>query len=299
MDSNKLVLKEKSFIDSLCTEYNYHANIRHILYFVIPAFIMRYGIDKEPMILDTFRKVKIIPNKEKDIVNYAFYTSIPYKINNTWHIQEFIVINNFDNNSLLEFIDSLVHEFNHAINSHHKKYKIDNDYLYLRTGLTYGIFNISTAEYIQKDPSYVLEEILNTKQTEEIIDIIKTMDPENILIGSAIYSINSETNTNYKSQAYLLEGYICKQILDNKTFLTTLSNLRLNGNIEEINAWFDSICGKDGSYKLFISYLNEILDLEVKLSHSIFLKNIYVMKIRNLMNKVTSLITLFDSQTLF
>lgn len=299
MDTNKLIEKEKSFVDELCIKYNYHVNIRHLLYFVIPAFIIRYGIENEVMILNTFKNVKIIPNNRKDNVNYAFYTNIPYKINNELKIEEFIVINNFDNNSLPEFIDSLVHEFNHAINSYHKKYKIENDYLYLRTGLTYAIINVSNLEYVKKDTSYVLEEILNTKQTEEIIDIIKTMDKENILIGNAIYSINSETDKKYKSQAYLLESYICNKILDNKTFLTTLSKLRLNGNIDDIEDWFDNVCDKTGAYKLFISYLNKIMELELKLSKTLFFKNFYILKIRKLITQITYIIELFDSKTLF
>ncbi len=299
MDSNKLIEREKNFIDELCTKHNYHMNIRHLLYFVIPAFIIRYGIDNEIMILNTFKRVKIIPNKEKDNTNYAFYTSIPYHINNKLEIQEFIIINNFNNNSLPAFVDSLVHEFNHAINSYHKKYKIDNDYLYLRTGLTYSSFEFPSLKYITKDTSYVLEEILNTKQTEEIINIIKKMDVENISIGNAIYSINNETTTEYKSQAYLLESYICQQILDNKTFVTTLSNLRLRGDIEDIEPWFDNICGKDGSYQLFITYLNKIMDLEIKLTQTKLFKKALIFRIRKIMFKITKLISLFDSQTLF
>ena len=40
MDSNLVIEKEKDFIDQISDKYEYDDNIRHLLYIIIPAFIM-------------------------------------------------------------------------------------------------------------------------------------------------------------------------------------------------------------------------------------------------------------------
>ena len=68
----------------------------------------------------------------------------------------------------------------------------------------------------------MLEEIINTKQTEDIINIIKSFDQNNSIISNTIYAINTETEHKYSSEAYFLQSYICKEILTNRTFISTL-----------------------------------------------------------------------------
>ena len=81
MDSNLVIEKEKEFIDKISDEYGYDSNIRHLLYVIIPAFIIKYGISKEKLILDTFKEIIIInSNKESNMVK-AYYSSIPRYIN--------------------------------------------------------------------------------------------------------------------------------------------------------------------------------------------------------------------------
>ena len=52
MDSNVIIEKEKEFIDNVSNQYNYDSNIRHLLYIIIPAFVIKYGIQKEKLILN-------------------------------------------------------------------------------------------------------------------------------------------------------------------------------------------------------------------------------------------------------
>ena len=43
MDSNLIIEKERVYIDQISDKYNYDDNIRHLLYIIIPAFIIKYG----------------------------------------------------------------------------------------------------------------------------------------------------------------------------------------------------------------------------------------------------------------
>ena len=60
MDSNLVIEKEKAFIDQISDRYEYDDNMRHLLYIIIPAFVIKYGIKNESLILNTFRDIRII-----------------------------------------------------------------------------------------------------------------------------------------------------------------------------------------------------------------------------------------------
>ena len=70
---------------------------------------------------------------------------------------KFMVIQNYQKNSLVDLLDNLVHEFNHALNSSINEIKITKNYLYLRTGLTYRVYKKEDLSFIRKDKSYLLE----------------------------------------------------------------------------------------------------------------------------------------------
>lgn len=290
-----IIEKEKQFIDDISDKYNYDSNIRHLLYLIIPAFIIKYGNNREKLILNTFKDIKIISSEKESKTVKAYYSSTIKYQNNDYQTRKYMVIQNYNKISLVDLLDNLVHEFNHAINSYNNEIKVTNNYLYLRTGLTYRIYNKADLSFIKKDPSFMLEEIINTKQTEDIINIIKSFDQNNPAISNTIYAINSETSHQYNSNSYYLEGYICKKILNNKTFIKTLENLRLTGNIYDISKWFDDIIGKDGSYKELISLLNETYNLEIEYSTRKFLKSITLGKIKDTSRKIMHIVETFNS----
>ena len=290
-----LIEKYIPFVDKISSEYQYNSNISHLLYLIIPAFVTKYSIYKEKLILNTFQNIRIIISKETSQTIEAYYTSIPNYQNNTIKTNKFIVIQNYEKITLVQLLDNLVHEFNHAMNSYEKEILIKENTLYLRTGLTYATYTIPDLTPIKKDDSYVLEEILNTNQTEEIINIIKSyQDPNNSSINTTIYSLNNETDEKYTSNAYYLENTLLKPILENKTFLSTLNNLRITGDIENIEDWFNNITGIKNSYQKLIQYLNEIINLEQTLITKKFFKNRIIRKIKDLFDKVLEIITIFN-----
>lgn len=299
MDTNLVIKNVKPFIDKICDEYNYDTNIRHLLYIIIPAFIIKYGISKEKLILNTFRNIRIVISEEKDKFIKAYYSSKPIKDGSEYKTIKHMVLQNYSETNLVGLIDNLVHEFNHAVNSYVQEIKVGKKYVYIRTGLTYRIYNREDLTFVKKDSSYMLEEIINTRQTEDIINIIKGFDKNNSDISNTIYAINSETSHKYNSNSYYLESHICREILENRTFINTLANLRLNGEVYNINKWFDDITGRDGSYKELTSLLEEIYKLELEYVNRKVFKGIILNKIRDKSRLIMNIVKLFDSNVNF
>ena len=295
MDSNLVIQREREFVDRLCALNGYDSNIKHLLYVIIPAFVIKYGINKEKTILNTFRDTKIVTSNEKDKFVKAYYTSKIRKVDGEYSTIKYMVLNDYSNTTMVNLIDNLVHEFNHAVNSYINEIKVSEKYIYLRTGLTYRAYNKNDFSFIKKTKSYMLEEIINTKQTEEIINIMKGFNENNPLISDTVYAINSETNHKYNSNSYYLESYICKQILENRTFINTLAGLRFNGNVYDITKWFDDIIGREGAYKELIQLLNDVYELEIEYSNKKMFKNIILNKIRSISDRIMSIVNEFDN----
>ena len=298
--NHNLVEKYIPLVDEISNKYNYDSNIKHLLYLIIPAFITKYTLSKEKIITNTFKETKIIISKNKDKSIQAYYTSIPSYYNDKIITTKQITIQNYENISLIQLLDNLVHEFNHAINSYNKEINIKENILYLRTGLTKASYSLPLLNPIQKDNSYILEEILNTNQTESIINIIKNYnDPINTTINTTIYSINNETNKTYTSNSYLLENLLFKRILENKTFISTLNNLRISGDIDDIEYWFDNITNKQNSYKLINEYLQTIMNLEQKLINQKYFKSLTINKIKTYIEKILEIINTFNNNCIY
>ncbi len=294
MNSNDVMEREKPFINQICEKYHYDSNIQHLLYIMIPAFIIKYGASKEKLILKTFEEIQIVISNEKDKMVKAYYSSTPRKIGDTFSTKKYMVIQNYENISLVDLLDNLVHEFNHAVNSFQNEIRETPHYILLRTGLTYRAYQKEDLSFVKKHDSYILEEIINTKQTSDIINIIKGFDPKNSSVANTIYAINSETEHHYNSNSYYLQSYVCKEILNNRTFISTLENLRLSGEVYDIQKWFDNIVGKEGMYKELIQKLREVYDLEVKYSEQKIFKSMTIQKIRTLSSEILRIVDKFN-----
>ena len=295
--NKELINRYINIINSISITNNYDNNIKHLLYLIIPAFITKYKY-KEQLILDVFKNTPIIiSNKEEKYIN-AYYTSIPRKIDNNIATQKYIIINNYNKISLITLLDSLVHEYNHAINSYKNEILIKNNTIYIRTGLTYITYYKDNLKPKEKLPSYILEEIINTKQTETIIDLIKNyQDKSNDIINNTIYAINNETNKNYNSNAYYLETNILKPLLTNKTFIYTLESLRLEGQINDIESWFNNITNTKNSYQTLINDLNKLIELEKQLTKTKLFKSRIISKIKSTAKDLNYIINIFNENS--
>ena len=286
-----------NFVDNELREYNYSSDIKHLLYVVIPAFIVKYGFDNRNKITKTFKDVPIIMKNKEEKIYQAYYTNIPFMVGDKIIQSKHIVVNYYVEKPLIELVDNIVHEYNHAVNSIVDGIKWDDNYIYLRTGLMYIKYNKTNYEDSGKDDSYILEEIINTKQTEELVDIINSFNKykiNNTIINNSLYNINKYINNNYSSEAYLLQSTLCKELMNNHTLISVLSNLRFQGNIDEIPYFFDNVTGEDGSYNKLIKILNESVKLEEEFSKTILFKNLKIHKLRGLYESAKEIVDTFN-----
>lgn len=291
-----MIEKYNLIAEKISSKYQYPSNIAHLLGIILYGFIKKYGIDKERLIINTFTNVPIFINNREDKFTLAFYQSIPYKENDTIKTKKYIVLNNYKNITLISLLDSLIHEYNHAVNSYNNEICLEKDIIKLRCGLSYARYDLNFSP-IDKEENAILEEILNTNQTTDIINNIKNIDYKNVKdinIQNTLYSINSETNNKYLSNSYFLETYICKKLLNNKTFISTLNTLRISGNILDIEKWFNDITGMKNSYHLLTGYLNEVFTLEMNIAKK-KIKFFTIHKIRKLNNKIMNIVNQFDN----
>lgn len=287
-----------TFIDNNLSKYNYNDDIKHLLYIIIPAFIVKYGFDNKNKVFNTFDEVPFMVNKNDERVLQAYYSSLPIIINDSVLTKKYIVLNYYEGKPLMELLDNIVHEYNHAVNSMINGIKWDDNYVYLRTGLMYITYNKNDYSDSKKDDSYILEEIINTKQTEEIIDIINSFNKyniENISIETTLHNINKSINVNYNSEAYMLQSTLCKELMNNKTLISVLSNMRFLGNVDEIPYFFDNITGIDDSYNILIKLLNESVKLEEEYGKTKIFKRRKLKKLFRIYNSAKNIVDTFNS----
>ncbi len=304
---NEFLNKYISFVNRISDKNSYPKNLRHVLYLIVPAFVQKYGFNYESTIERCFEEVPIIiSEKENDSCTAFFARNMkknPDGEKPLYYTQKYIVLQQYQNASLIELFDNIIHEMNHAVNSIINEIKYDEKTVSMRTGLVYMTYDRNNLKkVISKDNTTTLEEIINTRQTESLIEIIKNyanFEIDNPEFSSCLYSIKSSISSDYQSNAYLLQSYVCKELMKNKTFIPTVENLRFKGNVDDIPSWFDNITNIDGSYLKLARLLDEILEDEKKLVKVKWFKNIKINKIREKINAVLEIVAIFDKNCVY
>lgn len=298
---NQLIEQEIKFSDSIAAVCRYPDNITHLLYIIIPAFILKYGTNYRKLIEECFSTVPIIIDDKQDQVYQAYYFSKPILEVGEYRVLKGVILNNYRNIGLMQLLDNLIHEFNHAINSLQNEITIDQEVL-IRTGLVYNYFDKKNLKFIKKSEENILEEVINTKQTESIIDIIRSFSNyqiHNTIVQNTLYSIYHSTNSNYRSNSYLLEVSVCRQLLNNKTFLSTMETLRFEGQLDDIHHFFDLIVGKEGALLALSRYLNQSLEGQKQLATTKWFRKAKIRKIRDINQKALAIVQEFDQNTIY
>jgi len=291
---NRLIQKYKKVSNEISLQYHYPKNIEHLLSLILPAFVMKYGISHEALILDCFWNVPILIHEKEDAIATALYST--YLEGDT--VKRFIVLNHYNSSSFLEHFDNLIHEYNHAINSYKKILTKTEQGMLVRSGLSYVLYQ--TNGKVQRH--IALEEIINTKQTEEIINILAQFGKDTIdsyEIKTALYSLQQELQGNhYQSFAYSSLAVVTKNLVENKTFFKTVEQLRLEGNLDMIPSWFDHMTKESSSYErlnqLLDSFLMDLKSIRGK-KVSIFLKS----KLKKKIDEIEKIIHLFHENCLY
>ena len=137
-------------VNEISLKYDYPDNIKHLLYVILPAFVVKYGINKENFIIDCLKNIPIIITGKEDPKIQALYVSYPY-IEENIKTKKIIYLNRYNNIPFLQLLDNLIHELNHAINSYKKEIILEKDCFYLRTGLTKAKYNLKEFKIIDKN----------------------------------------------------------------------------------------------------------------------------------------------------
>lgn len=300
---NEFLNKYIEFVNEISVEYNYEDNIKHLLYLIVPAFVVKYDLINEKLILRVFRDVRIYVSGTEDGVVTATFNRELVKLSSGYSSNKYIVLNQYKSASLTNLIDNIVHEFNHAVNSINNEISFDDKFIKLRTGLSYLVYDKSTMKYLYKSDDTFLEEVINTEQTEEIINIINSFgnyNINNIEFNNTLFALRSEINdSTYISNAYYFQSMICDLLMKNKTFTPTISNLRFKGFIEDIPFLFDNVIGRSDSYKKLNRWLQEIYELEIKYIKASFFKKRILNKLNIKAKNVISLIKEYDSKCIY
>lgn len=294
----KYFLRYQEFVNHLLKLKNYPENISHLLHLIVPAFVFKYGVSSERFILSVFQDVDIVIQDRKDSIHQAAFYRTLIKTGEGYTTKKYVFLYNYQNISLMQLLDNLVHELNHAVNSIKNEILVDEKGIFVRTGLTYLLYDKITLEPIQKQDEFLLEEIINTRQTEKIIELICSFSKysiHDVEVANVLYSISS----NYRSNAYYLQAEVCKKLLTNTTFIHTLENLRFQGEVQNIAEWFDQIVGKTGSYVKFNQLLLDVFHLERNLGKGGLFQKRKIQKICLLNSELFRIVDLFDQNCNF
>ena len=297
---NSLIERTTNFTKKLETKYP--KNIVYLLNVIIPAFIIKYGYREERKILKIFEEVPLFIREDPSSNSTAYFARSIVNDGKDFSSIKEIVIQKYQNSSLAELLDSIIHEYNHAINSWENEFKEDDKYLYMRTGLSYIVYDKLDFSNREEAINLTLEEIINTRQTETIIDIIRELASKNIsndALKESLDFLHSHIRPAYKSNAYLLQTTLSKKLIENRSFLPSLERLRYSGHIEDIAPWFDEITGEKNSF----NKLSKLLDLVIKKEQNLYSSKFFIKhkirKIKTLINQIDELIDLYDQNSIY
>ena len=303
IDLNIFINRYVDFVDKISNKYHYESNIKHLLYLIVPAFIIKYDLKNESQVLKCFEEIPITVTGSENKNITASFSRLLVKTKDGYETRKFILLNEYKTADLINMLDNIIHEYNHAINSINYEISYDDEYVKVRTGLSYILYDKKSLKPLKKSNEVALEEIINTAQTSDIINIINSFNKkkiDNIEFTNVLYSLKNDIGKDiFVSEAYGYDSIITKELIKNKTFTPTISNLRYKGLIQDIPYLFDNVIGKDGEYKRLNKLLTEIHELEYKYAAATIFKNRFLNEIRTKSKMVLNIINDYDNKCIF
>lgn len=296
-------IEVKDFVNQISEKHKYPNNIRHLLYIVVPAFIEKYGLDEKKTVFSVFSEIPIKLTEKENHFEVAYFNRSLYLDGNDYKTIKEIVLQKYKTAEVVAIIDSIIHEYNHALNSIKNEISYSDKKIFMRTGLAYTIIDrTDPTKVLDSNVNKALEELINTKQTETIVEIIKKFSTLNIAdeeIKNSLAYLEKQIGEKYESQAYLLQLSITRDLIENRSFMPTLENLRYNGYVDEIDKWFDEITGETGSFSLLSKKLDKSLKLEAELYKTKIFKRFKVNKVKKLINQIQRIINLYVQNSIY
>lgn len=266
---NSLINRIVPKVNDLLTQEDLNQNICDYLYLVAVGLVLKYGETLEDDILSLFGKVRIETNYNKivkiaksfgkdglfsdeKIKSWTFYDE-----SNDLYIV--CIKDDIKFNGIL-FLELLVKEFNLLLNSLNNNDLIEDGCTVKRTGLCQEYVHDNKTIKIEGN---VINEVFNILESEDIIKLILDMRSNNIECGNIRNILNEFKVIN--SDDYTFTGNnvlvnIFRRLYNIEDFKCMITNVLLNGNVNELKESIDDALGFDAykilDYNLTEAYIN-------------------------------------------
>ena len=252
---NQLFDYSKCMVDSLTKKNSQDEDIKNILYLVFAGMVSYYGYENINDICKAFSN-KFIYDSKRQFFKYIKDKNIKVSnINDTMgtFIQRASLKNtpfgdyyNVDNTififksvfyDMIELIDTVVHEYNHLLNSLNKPIVDIDSKIYLRCGLRLTSFD----EKNNPVYNYNIEEGMNVLQTMQIVNKILYFSNFSIKDKKLADILNHIKNSDYNSKGHGYESVInlIGPLYQNSSFKSLVNSTRITGNVKTFSDYFD------------------------------------------------------------
>lgn len=254
-------------INDLLSDKDIDQKICDYLYLVGIGLILKYGNDVEQDVLNIFKNIKIetkynkITKIAKEFGKDDLFSDDKVKICTFYKDDEYIICIKDDINfEGILFLELLVKEFNQILNSINNIDLIEDGCRVKRSGLCQEYLHDNKTIKIEGN---IINEVFNILESEDIIKLILglreyNIDCDNIrkiLIQFKIVDLDLYTFTGSNVLVNIF-----RRLYDIEEFKSMITNVLLNGNVNELKESIDQTLGFDAykilDYNLTEAYIN-------------------------------------------
>ena len=273
-DVNYIISYAKTLVDHINDGKNVPRQLKSIQYVVFAGMIAHYGFDYVDTIYKAFSSSNFVYTKDsfeditknislpgiknRNITQVGSFVMLGAKENFGGNVQinrTIYITDNDEHESFDRFLEKVVHEIDHVVNS------VNNPVVMYRGSKSFRI-GMSVSEIGgERGFGRILEESVNVLQTADIMKEIlsfsrfKVLDPG---VGYVLCRIRTAAKyPRVEGYGYELTTPIVKDLYSNKKFKNLVVGCRLNGLINPIRVDFDSKVG-EGCYFRFCDAINAI-----------------------------------------
>ena len=266
---NSLINRIVPKVNDLLVQEDLNQNISDYLYLVAVGLILKYGESLEDDILSIFSKIRI-ETKYNKIVKIAKSFSKDDLFSDdkvkSWTFydkeNDLYIICIKDDIKLkgLLFLELLVKEINQLINSLNNNDLFEDGCQIKRTGLCQEYVHDNKTIKIEGN---VINEVFNILESEDVIKVILDLRSNNIECDNVRSILNELKVIN--SEDYTITGNnvlvnIFRRLYSIEDFKCMITNVLLNGNVNELKESIDNALGFDAykilDYNLTEAYIN-------------------------------------------
>lgn len=265
----------KHYVDTAFENKDVPKELKELSYLVFAGMYSFYGDEYLEDIFKTFRDTRFLYSKNGTIEEISKLDITPksiefFKNNNATafcelYIKPFedirsatvdrsVILYGRKDISKLEFMENMVHELNHVLNSRNKPKAIIKGVNHMRLGMSYK--EIDGTGSGKTDNKILLEETFNTLQSAEIMNCILGLvdfninDPE---IERSVSKFRPYSGVIRTGCAYDYFLPILRPLYQNRDFNFVMKKSRMSGYVREIGSDFDLKVGTGSFGRLAVA----------------------------------------------